>query len=147
MIRALACAALALFASALDSPAARQNDSCSHEQDGSEAVREIRDLASEDGADSLRHAQRIWDSLPSVAARQVRVIKDKAVCPRALDAMNRANRDSVASGGDGWIAKSVTVIRVGDVYVVTDPMELAGEYRLMSVYDTAFTRLKTRFTL
>jgi hypothetical protein len=109
-------------------------------------VQDMRDLVSEDGHDAPTHLWRVADSLPSLPARDVHLIRDKAVCQRALDAVNRSNQDSAVVNGGVWIAKSVIVFQVGDVYIVNDPAERAGEYRPMYVYDSGFTRLKVIFT-
>jgi hypothetical protein len=72
-------------------------------------------------ATSRQHMQ-----LPQVAATQVVFVTDTRVCSRARDAYTAAIRrtDGVQPSG------RVYVLKVGTVYVVNDPVQLAGEFQI-----------------
>lgn len=95
--------------------------------------------------DSLLHDSRLHDSLPSVPPSAVMVVKDKAVCSAALVAINREYEALVARGAPPWTVRAVLVLRIGDVYVVEDPLDARDEWRAMFVFTHDFSRLKVYF--
>lgn len=104
-------------------------------------IARIADIASEDPNHPAAHELRIADSLPLLKRSEVRVEKRRSACQDAIAAVDRANRDLIDAGT--WKkAKSVIVLRAGDVYVVQDPDQYTGEWMPTYVFDKEFTRVK-----
>jgi hypothetical protein len=95
--------------------------------------------------DSLLHEDRLHDSLPSAPASAVHLVREKTVCTAAIAAINREYQAFAARGAPPWVAKSVIVIEVGDVYLVADPSDKRSEWRAMFVFTRDFSRLKVSF--
>jgi len=79
-------------------------------------------------------SRRLLYKLPIVADSDVVLVQDPRDCARALRALNRAQNRSRAEG-----QRAVLVIRVGTVFVVSDPKYRVGEFTAYTVFDSRFT--------
>ena len=85
------------------------------------------------GTDAESASLRLLYKLPAVADSAVVLVQDSHDCARALRALNRDQNRSHSEG-----LRDVLVIRVGTVFVVSDPKYKVGEWTPYTVFDSRF---------
>ena len=86
--------------------------------------------------DTSNVASRQTMGLPAIAASEVSLVADTAVCRTAVNAFNNALLPEAAS------TLSVHVIRFGPTrYAVFDENRMAGEWIYRVIFNTAFTQV------
>mgnify|MGYP001611718321 CR=1 FL=1 len=91
------------------------------------------------GTDAVSASLRLKYQLPAVADSAVVLVQDSHDCARALRALNRDQNTSHAEG-----LRDVLVIRVGTVFVVSDPGYKVGEWTPYTVFDSRFKNVLAR---
>jgi hypothetical protein len=114
---------------------------CAHAQKTSACVRvdsasqnerqTFADIAT--GTDAESASLRLLYKLPAVADSAVVLVQDSHDCAQALRALNREQNRSHTEG-----LRDVLVIRVGTVFVVSDPKYRVGEFTAYAVFDSRF---------
>ncbi len=89
-------------------------------------------------SDSEYVARRQRYGIPSTQANKISYVTDEAVCVQAAAAYQQAVGTAPPPGG-----RHVYVIKVNTVYVVRDPLELAGEWGINVVFDKNFVFLSS----
>ena len=91
---------------------------------GAPLLEQVRHVAS--SVDAKMVSYRQYMQIPQTPAGQVQFVTDTRVCTKARDAYTSAIRrtDGVQPSG------RVYVIKVGDVYVVHDPVQMTGEFQI-----------------
>ena len=94
--------------------------------------------------DSGSIARRKEDGLPEGAPERVALSLDPTLCLAAAKAYNREARDT----GVRASARRVTVIKVGDRYVVDDPRTPAhaGEFTIWYIFDMRWRKITAYFS-
>lgn len=95
------------------------------------------DIAS--GTDATSAALRTTYHLPQVADSSVVLVQDSHVCSTALSALNK---DQNASHSQGL--RTVLVLTIGSVNIVSDPTYKLGEWTQYTVFDSSFKTVLAR---
>jgi hypothetical protein len=85
------------------------------------------------GTDATSARLRLLYKLPVVADSAVVIVQDARDCAQALRALNRDQNRTHREG-----LRDVLVIRVGTVFVVSDPKYKVGEWTAYTVFDSRF---------
>lgn len=117
---------------------AQGGSSCVASDTSSLAVRQtFADIAS--GTDATSAALRTTYHLAQMADTSVVLVQDSHVCASALNALNKDQNTSHAQG-----QRTVLVLSVGNVYVVSDPTYTLGEWTQYTVFDSGFRTVLAR---
>jgi hypothetical protein len=93
-------------------------------------IRNLQDIASTTEPYLVEWRERV--RLPVVPASEIAFVSDSATCARGVVAYNaRANLE-------GEIATRVYVLRMGDLYVISNPQYKTGEWVAHFVFDRSF---------
>ena len=94
------------------------------------------------GTDAGSAQQRSQMALPQVGASQITYVTDNRVCSKALNPYNaNSTMQDAATGAPVPPSGQIYVIQVGSVYVVTDPVKQAGEFRIYVTLDRKYSVL------
>jgi hypothetical protein len=134
-------AALMLLSLGSTVPAAAQASAC-RPADATSArmLQWVKGIATGSGAQQA--ALRAEMKIPLVSATQVTYVTDKTVCSKAVSPYN-----SITGIGDSTAGTAIApsgelyVVKAGTVYVVWDPVKVAGEYALYVTLNSKFTVL------
>jgi len=94
--------------------------------------------------DSALIATRDSQAIPAALVSEVALVTDSAVCVAAGTAYANAERNDTLTGGrvpqpgDSALGSAVYVVLVKDRYVVVDAANIAGEFQIAWVFDSAF---------
>jgi hypothetical protein len=89
------------------------------------------------GTDSGSVRQRTQMKLPNVAASKIAYVTDTKVCTKLLSPYN-ANSALTDSGAPVSPSGNLYVIKVGNVYVASDPAKHWGDFMLLMTLDSKF---------
>ena len=125
---------LALLAGGAFGPVSAQ---CAPMDDrGNELLGWLRDLAVATDEDDREERDSL--RLPAVSESEVTLVQDSATCSAASEAFYRDEASTVPR-------YAVHVVRVGNVYVVTDNRRRIGEWTSHKVFDSTFVTRLARF--
>jgi hypothetical protein len=89
------------------------------------------------GTDSASIEQRTHMKLPQVPASQISYVTDENVCNKAVSPYN-ANSVITQNGVPVTPSGKLYVVKVGNVYVASDPAKTVGHFALNVVLDSKF---------
>jgi hypothetical protein len=129
---------LLLLVSPLAASNAQGSSACAPVDTTSLRVRQdYGDIAS--GTDAASASLRTTYHLPQVPDTYVVLVQDAHVCSSALSALNKDQNASHAQG-----LRTVIVLAIGNVYVVSDPTYKLGEWTQYTVFDSTFKTVLAR---
>jgi hypothetical protein len=107
---------------------------------GSSVLAWVRSVAT--NWDKAAAKQREIMRIPLVVERKVAYVIDERICRSALSEYNRysGTRDAT-TGVESPASERVSVVRVGEVYIVTDPEKSFGEFTIYVTMDRDFRML------
>jgi hypothetical protein len=94
------------------------------------------------GTDSASVQQRTAMQLPQVTANQISYVTDNRVCSKIVTPYNANVGFQAPTTGPGETPSGqLHVVKVGTVYVVSDPALRAGDFRLLATLDRQYKLL------